>query len=72
VPVSDRRDTVNALDLRDDFQARYQFQVIGDTADDPFARLARLIAKMRRALAIHHVDNDASGPCIADHKSEGI
>jgi hypothetical protein len=59
---------LDALELRNGCSAGYQFQVIGDPADDVFALLGRLIEKMRRALAIRHLDDDVSGPQIADHQ----
>lgn len=59
---------LNAFELRDGQPAGYQFQVIGDPADDLLALLGRLIEKMRRALSIKHLEDDALGLQIAEHQ----
>ena len=59
---------LDAFELRDGQPAGYQFQVIGDPADDLLALLGRLIEKMRRGLSIKHLKNDALGLQIAEHQ----
>ena len=48
--------------------AGYQFQVIGDSQEDPLVLLGRLIEKMRRGLSVKHVSKGESGLQIADHR----
>ena len=57
---------LDAFELRDGCPAGYQFQVIGEPQDDPLELLARLIAKMRRALALTHLDDSDHGPQVND------
>lgn len=57
---------VNAFELHDDHPAGYQFQVIGDPQADLLALLGRLIEKMRRALAIKHVEDTRLGLQVTD------
>jgi hypothetical protein len=58
---------LNAFEQRDGSPAGYQFQVIGDPEDDLLALLGRLIEKMRRALALRHLENSPLGLQVADH-----
>ena len=58
---------LSAIEIRDGQPAGYSFQVIGDPRDDSLILLARLIEKMKRALALKHLETDKhSGLGIAD------
>jgi hypothetical protein len=57
---------IDALELRDGCPAGYRFQVIGEPQDDPLELLGKLICKMRRALAITHLDDSDHGPHVND------
>lgn len=57
---------IDAFELRDGCPAGYQFQVIGEPHDEPLALLGKLIGKMRRALALTHLDDTAHGPQVND------
>ena|SRR5258708_25530848 len=60
---------LDAFELRDRCPAGYQFQIIGDPEEDLLALLGRLIAKIRRALSVSHMQqNGACGLQIADHR----
>ena len=59
---------LDAFELRDGSPAGYQFQVAADTEDDRLPLFGRLIEKIRRALAIKHVEEGESGLRIADHQ----
>lgn len=52
---------LDAFEVRDGSPAGYQFQIIGDPADDPLVLLGRLIAKIRRALSVKHLVDGESG-----------
>lgn len=58
---------LDALELREGNPAGYRFQVIGKPEDDPLELLARLIGKIRRALAVKHLEMGSLGMRIADH-----
>jgi len=57
---------LDAFELREGHPAGYQFQVIGDAQDDLLALLGRLIQKMRRALAIRHLEDSELGLQVND------
>ncbi len=57
---------LEAFELRDAQPGGYEFQVIGEPEDDLLALLGRLIEKMRRALAVQHVEGGAHGLQITD------
>ena len=57
---------LDAFELRDGHPAGYQFKVIGDPEDDLLALLGRLIEKMRRALAVTHVEESELGLQVTD------
>lgn len=57
---------LEAFELRDGSPAGYQFQVIGDSQDDPLKLLGSLIGRMRRALAINHLEDSVLGPQVSD------
>lgn len=58
---------LEAFELREGHPAGYQFKVIGNSEDDMFVLLGRLIDKMRRALSITHLSDGQLGLQIADH-----
>ncbi|WP_404478945.1 hypothetical protein [Novosphingobium sp. BL-52-GroH] len=49
------RVTLDALEVRDDERDGYQFQALGEAGVDPFDLLARLLKRIRRALAQTHL-----------------
>ncbi len=57
---------IDAFELRDGNPAGYEFQVIGAPDDDPLALLGKLIGKMRRALALTHLEDTDLGPQVND------
>jgi len=52
---------LDAFELREGQPAGYQFQVVGNPEDDLLALLGRLIEKMRRALALRHIEDSTLG-----------
>mgnify|MGYP003553133904 FL=1 len=57
---------IDAFELRDGSPAGYEFQVIGEPDDDPLELLGKLIGKMRRALALTHLEDTDHGPQVND------
>jgi hypothetical protein len=57
---------IDAFELRDGSPAGYEFQVIGEPDDDPLELLGKLIGKMRRALALTHIEDTDHGPQVND------
>lgn len=57
---------IDAFELRDGWQAGYRFQVIGGPDDDPLELLGKLIGKMRRALALTHLEDTEHGLQVND------
>jgi hypothetical protein len=57
---------LDAFELRNDHPYGYQFQVIGEPEEDLLALLGRLITKMRRSLAVKHVDDGELGLQVTD------
>jgi hypothetical protein len=57
---------IDAFELRDGNPAGYEFQVIGEPDDDPLELLGKLIGKMRRALALTHLEDTDHGPQVND------
>lgn len=57
---------LDAFELRKGQPAGYQFQVIAEPEEDLFAMLARLIAKIQRALALRHIEDAEYGLRITD------
>ena len=57
---------IDAFELRDGSPAGYEFQVIGDPDNEPLELLGKLIAKMRRSLALTHLEDTDSGPQVND------
>jgi len=60
------RVAIDAFELRDGEPAGYQFQIIGNAADDLLGLFTRLIAKMRRSLSTKHLTDGTLGLQIAD------
>lgn len=63
--------SLEAFELRHGSPGGYQFQVVGDSEDDLFALLGRLIEKIRRSLAIRHIAEDGHGLQIVDQTVRG-
>ncbi|HUG22952.1 DUF7686 domain-containing protein [Piscinibacter sp.] len=57
---------LDAFELYEEHPAGYQFQVIGDPEDDLLVLLGRLIEKMRRALAVMHLEGSELGLQVTD------
>jgi hypothetical protein len=57
---------VEAFELRDGQPSGYQFQVVGEPDEDLLGLLGRLIAKMRRSLAVKHVEDSELGLQVTD------
>ena len=55
---------IDALELVDGSPGGYEFQVIGEHDDDPLALLGKLVAKMRRALSLTHLEESELGPQV--------
>lgn len=62
---------LDAFELRDGDRAGYQFQIIADPGQDLLVLLGRLIEKIRRALAIQHVNNGERGLQISHQVVRG-
>ena len=66
------RVSLEAFELRDGNPGGYQFQIIDEAECDLFALLAELIARIRRALAVLHLeDKEKRGLGIADSLVRG-
>ena len=57
---------IDAFELRDGSPVGYEFQVIGQPDHDPLELLGKLIGKMRRALALTHLDDTDHGLQVND------
>lgn len=53
--------SLEAFELHDGEPAGYQFQLGGDPQDDQFELLGKLIQRIRRALAVKHLEEGAFG-----------
>ncbi len=62
---------VDAFEVRGGERGGYEFQTIGDPEEDLLALLARLIAKIRRALSVQHLTMGELGLEIADKVVRG-
>lgn len=58
--------TTDAFELRDGSPAGYEFLAIGEPDDDPLDLLGKLIGKMRRALALTHLEDTDYVPQVND------
>jgi hypothetical protein len=66
------RVALDAFELREEEPRGYQFQAIGDPEGDLFALMGQLIERMRRALAVQHLEHKKSfGWTIADSMVRG-
>lgn len=63
--------SLEAFELETDEPAGYRFQTLGEADSEPFALLAQLIQKMKRALGIKHLQADAGRLRIADMTVRG-
>ncbi len=57
---------IDAFELREGSPAGFSFQVIGDPDDEPLVLLGQLIEKMRRVLALTHLEDTEYGPQVND------
>ena len=57
---------IDAFELRDGCPAGYRFQVVGEPDDEPLELLGKLIGKMRRALALTHLEDTDHGLQVND------
>jgi len=57
---------LDAFELIGGAPGGYQFQMLGKPDDDPLALLGRLIERMRRSLAVKHLERGELGRQIAD------
>jgi len=57
---------LDAFELRNGHPAGYQFQVVGEPEEDLLVLLGRLIEKMRRSLAVKHVEDSELGLQVTD------
>ena len=58
---------LDAFELRGGEAAGYEFQIIGEPADELLVLLGRLIERIRRALSVKHIAEGERGLQIADH-----
>jgi hypothetical protein len=54
--LGDERVSLEAFEILEGAREGYQFQVLDEAGTDPFAVLARLVERMRRALAQRHLE----------------
>ncbi len=59
--------SLDAFELIDEGPSGYQFRVIGEPEDEPFAVLGRLVKKIKGALSTRHLEESPLGLLIADH-----
>ncbi|NRF72243.1 hypothetical protein HLB44_35190 [Aquincola sp. S2] len=59
---------LDAFELRDGHPAGYQFQGIGEPEGDLLVLLGRLIEKMRRSLAVQHLEDSDLGLQVSDRQ----
>jgi hypothetical protein len=58
--------SLEAFELKRGAPGGYQFQIIGDPEDDPLVLLGRLVERMRRSLAVKHIEQSALEMQIVD------
>lgn len=63
--------SLEAFELHDGLPSGYQLQLIGDPHEELFAMVARLIEKIRRALAVKHITTGNYGLEIVDQCVRG-
>lgn len=62
---------LDAFELVDGSPGGYQFQIIADAEVDPWSLLARLIERIRRALAVTHLSPQGNSLGISDSTVRG-
>lgn len=62
---------LRAFEFKDSEPRGYEFQVLGEAEEDLFALMARPVERMRRALAISHLEMDHGELHIADFVARG-
>jgi hypothetical protein len=65
--------TLEAFELRDGNPAGYEFQIIGESEEDQFALLGRMVSRIRKTLSVKHIidKGDGFGLGIADMMVRG-
>ena len=65
--------TLEAFEVQDGQSTGYQFQMIGDPEEDMFALLGRMVERIRKALAVKHINDagDGHGLQIIDRTVRG-
>lgn len=58
--------SLEAFELKRGAPGGYQFQMIGDPEDDLLSLLGRLVERMRRSLAVKHIEQSERGIQIVD------
>ena len=58
--------SLEAFELKRGEPAGYQFQIVGNPDDDLLSLLGRLVKRMRRSLAVKHLEQSGYGLQIAD------
>lgn len=53
--------TLEAFEVQDGQSTGYQFQMIGDPEEDMFALLGRMVERIRKALAVKHINDAGDG-----------
>jgi hypothetical protein len=70
--LGDERVSLEAFEILEGTSEGYQFQVIDEAGSDPFAVLARLVERMRRALGQRHLEmRERFGLAIKDFMVRG-
>lgn len=62
---------IDAFELHEAEPSGYQFREVGTPEEDRFGQLARLVQKMRSALATQYVEEGTYGPQIKDMEVRG-
>lgn len=65
------RVTLEAFEVNDGERGGYEFQILDDAQADLFDLMARLVERMRRALALRHLVDDGQRCSIADMTVRG-
>jgi len=63
--------SLRAFELRDGDPSGYEFQLVGNPAEDLFALLGRLIQRIRKALSVKHIADGEHGLQIVDQTVKG-
>ena len=62
---------LEAFEVREGNPEGYQFELIGDSEDDLFALLGRLVQTIRKALSVKHIEDGEHGLQIIDQMVRG-